>query len=496
VLLICAGLGGSAGGEDSLLPLTVVPPEESGLTHQVKILSTTVTEGIKYPWMSSLVDINADGHLDIMYYGHHGGGAAIWFGNGDGTFELDSDGYEARWVFGARDPVWLDVNGDGAMDAVGTEGYNIKGFLYMNTGDGHFGKTSLRYHGNFVDLDHDGHHDELWQGRSGAYDMTPGIHEWGKTHPESLKLEKLWMPEDIIPWPEGVERNPHPLAPQYHSGVSADLDGDTRAELIVTFSKKMLSWVLKRSEGVWTDRTAEMGLPAGEPMWLYPDDLDVDGDMDLVDMWNGWWFANDGKGKFTRCEHRIFDPEARKRGHPWDGDGEHQFIDLDNNGFRDITFAGDHSTATGAFLNMGGGKFVEIEHVNGSRRHRKFGDVDGDYDLDMVRCDKMAEFHRNETLNNALKLTLVPKSWAETVVGCTVWVYREGKLGDSDALIHHRQCFMERGMHRSTVLDTTLHVGLGSAAAADVRVRFADGTIREARGVKAKTTATLTRMSW
>ena len=185
--------------------------------------------------------------------------------------------------------------------------------------------------------------------------------------------------------------------------------------------------------------------------------------------------------------------DARKRGHPWDGDGEHQFIDLDNNGFRDITFAGDHSTATGAFLNMGGGKFVEIEHVNGSRRHRKFGDVDGDYDLDMIRCDKMAEFHRNETLNNALKLTLVPKSWAETVVGCTVWVYREGKLGDSDALIHHRQCFMERGMHRSTVLDTTLHVGLGSAGAADVCVRFADGTIREARGVKAKTTATLTQ---
>ena len=40
MLLICAGLRGSAGGEDSLLPLTVVPPEESGLTHQVEIRST------------------------------------------------------------------------------------------------------------------------------------------------------------------------------------------------------------------------------------------------------------------------------------------------------------------------------------------------------------------------------------------------------------------------------------------------------------------------
>mgnify|MGYP002063985435 CR=1 FL=1 len=46
-------------------------------------------------------DLNADGHLDIMYYGHHGGGAAIWFGNGDGTFQgarttVLSDGLSAE----------------------------------------------------------------------------------------------------------------------------------------------------------------------------------------------------------------------------------------------------------------------------------------------------------------------------------------------------------------------------------------------------------------
>lgn len=485
-LLACAG---SLSAE--LVPFIQVPAEDSGLTHRVAIRSKTVAEGIKYPWMSSLVDINADGHLDITYYGHHGGGAAIWFGKGDGTFKLDPDGYAARWVFGARDPVWLDVNGDNAMDAVGTEGHMIKGFLYLNTGDGHFEKTTLRYHGNFVDLNHDGHHDELWGGRSGTYRMTPGIHEWGEIQPQKIAVAKLWMPEDVLPWPEGVERNSHPLAPQFHTGVSADLDGDGKAELVVTFSKKNFSWVLKKSAETWVDKTAAMGLPAGESMWLFPDDLDVDGDMDLVDMWHGWWFANDGKGKFTRSEQRIFDPKTRKRGHPWDGDGEYQFIDLDNNGFRDITFAGDHTTAAGAFLNMGGGKFVETPQVNGSRRLRKFGDVDGDYDLDMVRCGSTATLYRNETPNTALKLKLVPKSCAETALGCSVWVYQAGKLGDSKSLIHYRQCFMPRGMHRSTILNTTLHVGLGQAASADVRVRFADGTIKEAKGVKAKTTAIL-----
>lgn len=488
-LALCMAVQAWAGSEAARLPLVKVEAEKAGLTHKVKIQSKTSKEGIKYPWMSSLVDINGDNNLDIMYYGHHGGGAAIWFGNGDGTFKLDPDGYTARWVYGARDPVWLDVNGDNKMDAIGTEGGKISGYLYMNTGDGHFKKTAIRYHGIHVDLDHDGHHDELWGGKSGTYDMSPGIHEWGKAAPEKITKKKLWHPTDVLGWPEGVKKSRHPLAPNFHTGVSADLDGDNKAELIVTFSKRILSWVLKKGADAWEDTTKACGLPAGESMWLFPDDVDVDGDMDLIDMRNGWWYANDGKGKFTRNENRIFDPKKRKRRHPWDGDGEYQLIDLDNNGFRDLTFGGDHSTATGSFLNMG--KFVEISNTNGSRRHRKFGDVDNDYDLDMVRCDKMTVLFRNDTTNSALKIKLVPKSWAENVLGCSVWVYEAGKLGDNAALIHYRQCFMERSMHRSTVLDTTLHVGLGKAESADVRIRFADGTVKEAKGVKAKTTVTL-----
>jgi hypothetical protein len=105
---------------------------------------------------------------------------------------------------------------------------------------------------------------------------------------------------------------------------------------------------------------------------------------------------------------------------------------LDNNGFRDLAFAGDHTTASGTFLNMGAGRFVEIDETNGSRRHRKFGDVDNDYDLDMVRCERSAVLYRNETTGAALKIRLMPLSSAETVLGCTIWVYEDGKLGGSD----------------------------------------------------------------
>ncbi len=480
----------SLGAQDSLLPLVRVDNSESGLDHVVKIQTKTDKEGLKYPWQSPLADINGDGNLDIMYYGHHGGNAAIWFGKGDGSFTLDPDGYKARWIFGYRDPLWVDVNGDGAMDGITTEAPRMRGILAMNTGDGHFQNTKVNIYGTLLDLDLDGHHDDLWMGPKGAYSLSPSISEWGNKAPETVKKTKLWMPEDVIPWPEGVKKSKHPLAPNYHTAITADLDGDNKAELIVTFSKRMLSWVLKKGADKWEDQTGKIGLPASEKMWLLPDDVDVDGDLDLIDLLGGWWYANDGKGQFTKNENRIFDPKKRKRGGPWDGDGEYQVIDLDNNGYRDLTFGGDHSQKTGAFLNMGSGKFVEISNVNGSRRHRKFGDVDNDYDLDMVRCGKTAIYYRNDTTNTALKIKVIPQSWMENVLGCSVWVFEAGKMGDNNALIHYRQCIMLRSMKRSNVLDTVLHVGLGKAESADVRIRFPDGTVKEVAGVKAKTTVT------
>lgn len=69
ILLACAG---SQSAE--LVPFVQVPAEESGLTHVVKQQTKTDKTGVKYPWMSPLVDINGDNNLDLMFYGHHGGG--------------------------------------------------------------------------------------------------------------------------------------------------------------------------------------------------------------------------------------------------------------------------------------------------------------------------------------------------------------------------------------------------------------------------------------
>ena len=84
-------------------------------------------------------------------------------------------------------------------------------------------------------------------------------------------------------------------------------------------------------------------------------------------------------------------------------------------------------------------------------------------------------------------MRLVPKAAAEAHLGCHVWVYRAGKLGQRDGLVHYRQCFMERPPHRSNVFDPNLHIGLGRTAAVDVRVRFPSGIVREVKQAKART---------
>ena len=161
-VLALAGLTAAA-AEPPALSWVKVPAEQSGLTHAIDQWTKEKPTGIRWPWMSPLVDINGDGHLDIIHYGHHGGGAAIWLGKGDGAFVFDNSGYTSRWVFGGRDPLWWDFTGDGKIDAVGTEGFNVAGCLFVNDGTGHWHKTAARVRGMSVDLDCDGHHDEpVW----------------------------------------------------------------------------------------------------------------------------------------------------------------------------------------------------------------------------------------------------------------------------------------------------------------------------------------------
>ncbi|WP_145084131.1 CRTAC1 family protein [Anatilimnocola aggregata] len=502
-LSACAVVAAEPTAEPVRLPLVKVAPEESGLTH---VINSEPERGkLDYPWMSPPIDFDGDGQLDLIVYGHHGGGAAIWLGRGNAKFVLDEGPYARRWLFGARDPVWWA--GGNAPHAIGTEGSNISGYFFLNDGAGNYRKSAQQLpqagYGDFqlADLDGDGLHREAYMSGAGAaLRLTPSPDQWPTAADAKLKSETLWESESLVGWPAGIEHGRGPGRPGYRDAYAVDLDGDERNELIVHFrgegfySSQLFTWILVRKESKdgssWQDATAAFGLPASATAWLFPEDLDVDGDLDLVDLHSGRWHANDGRGKFAQQEQLVFDPEKRglpnRRGHPWTTDNELQWLDLDNNGYRDLVTASDHGTQHGAFLNLGGGRFVEVDGILGGRRNRKFGDVDNYGRLDMATFDgKQLTLHRNQTAASGLHVKLVPKAAGDVHLGAKLWVYQPGKLGDAKSLVHYRQGFMERSAGRSTVLVPRLHIGLGEFKTVDVRVRFPSGVVREISGASA-----------
>lgn len=502
LFLIFCGFVNAA--EPSTLVLKAVPAEKSGLTHAVN--SDPQRGEAKYPWMSPPVDINGDGNLDIIVYGHHGGGAAIWLGDGKGEFKLDDGPYNKRWVFGGRDPVWWDLQGSGKIAGLGTEGTGIAGVLFINDGAGMWTKTELKINnpgfGDFqwADLDGDGYHRELFLvGTGTAMKLDPPVETWPQSLKQSLHATPLWEAEKLVGWPDGIDRGKGPARAGYRDMQSVDLDGDDRNELIVHFRgsgfdpKDLFTWVLDRdssnADKPWVDRSKERGLPQGNGHWLCAEDLDADGDLDLVDFHAGHWHQNDGHGKFTLSKERVFDPGKRplpqRKGHPWTTDNEQQWLDMDNNGHRDLLTASDHGTANGAFLNLGGGKFVEAAEIYGTRRNRKFGDIDADGRLDMVTFDKnQVILHHNESPKSGLSVKLVPARSPDAHLGAKLWTYESGRLGDQKAIVHYRQGVMERSAGRSTILIPQLHVGIGDRKAVALRVRFPSGVIREVASAK------------
>ena len=475
------------------LKFTEVPAEQSGLTDGID-------ETVKYAWMSTLVDVNGDTHLDLMYYGHHGGGAGFWFGKGDGTFTFDKSGFTARWVFGERDPTWWDFNGDGFMD--GIQSPHVKSVLCVNDGTGHWKVTDLVLRGTLADLDGDGRHREIFN--AGAVSaIEPSFDAWGKTVPAKLDVKPLWSVTQAVEWPKGIAEKDQYGRPNggFRMVHSVDLDGDDRNEVVLIFSgggfetEQVFTWVLERGADAknpadWKDSTARRGLPTEIAHWLYPEDLDVDGDLDLVDLLSGEWYVNDGKGQFAKASSRLFDNKTRKSGNKYvDVDSEVFFVDVDDDGRRDLVTAADHTPAYATILNLGGGKFVESSAIRGNRRGRKLGDVDHDGDLDLVVTRKnQFVLLRNDTGNLGLHVKVAPKAPAEAALGCKLWVWRAGEMDKPASLLHYRQCFQGQERTRSNILDTDLHVGLGQVSRADVRVRFPSGVVREVKGVKAGTT--------
>jgi hypothetical protein len=187
-------------------------------------------------------------------------------------------------------------------------------------------------------------------------------------------------------------------------------------------------------------------------------------------------YHNDGKGNFTDVTLRA-GLGVETRFISW-GAG---IVDLDNDGMPDLFWVTGsvypevekkypefpHRTPRVIFRNLGGGKFEEligeggpgIEEAHASRGVA-FGDFDNDGDIDILIMNQ------NEPPSLLLKVKLVGTKSNRSAIGATVVASYGGKK--------QAQAVMAQSSYLS-VHDRRLHFGLGTAAAADLEIRWPNG---------------------
>ena len=73
--------------------------------------------GIVNQWALDTGDVNGDGNLDIVVANRTGRDIGVYFGHGDGTFDVEQMRYGMHADL--TDVELADMNGDGGLDAVG-----------------------------------------------------------------------------------------------------------------------------------------------------------------------------------------------------------------------------------------------------------------------------------------------------------------------------------------------------------------------------------------
>ena len=284
------------------------------------------------------------------------------------------------------------------------------------------------------------------------------------------------------------------------TAVSYDIDEDGWPDIFVACDEKPSLLLLNNHDGTFREEGLLRGValsPEGieqAGMGVGIGDYDLDGKLDILkthfqEQASGL-YHNTGKGEFedTAATTGI---AAERRYVSW-GAG---IVDLDNDGYPDIfwvtgnvypelerfhpeyPYAGPRilyrNNGSGAFTRIHGeaGPAIDAPHVS---RGCSFGDFDNDGDLDILimNQNEPPTLLRNDTPkgSNWLKILLQNTKCNRTAFGATVLVHYGGKT--------QAQALLSQASYVS-VNDPRLHFGLGSAATADIEVRWPSGAVEK-----------------
>jgi enediyne biosynthesis protein E4 len=268
-------------------------------------------------------DVNGDGLEDFYVGGAAGQAGKLYMQNAEGKLaQKNVPAFEADKAYEDMGVLLFDADKDSDLDLYVVSGGSefddgsplYQDRLYINDGKGNFAKGSLPKTSSsgscIVAYDFDGDGDlDLFRGGQvmpHKYPQPPGsyllVNENGKF------VDKT---NDIAP---GLAH-----AGMVNSSIWADLNGDKKAELIVA-GEWMPIKIYEYQLGKFNDVSKQYGLENTEGWWnkLIADDIDGDGDMDII-------AGNLGENyKFKASNEKPFEVYAK---------------DFDNNGTNDIFLA-------------------------------------------------------------------------------------------------------------------------------------------------------------
>ncbi|GAB2666442.1 VCBS repeat-containing protein [Flavihumibacter cheonanensis] len=270
----------------------------------------------------ALGDVTGDGKEDVFVGGAAGQAGRLYIQQGDKLLAQQLAVFTEDAAYEDEGVLFADMDADGDLDLYvvsggsafpeGAEQYQDR--LYINNGKGQFTKKQLlptASSGSCVsasDFDGDGDLDIFRGGRvvPHRYPYAPRsyllVNENGKLVDRTKELAPTLVEPGMV-----------------HTASWADLDGDKKAELIVS-GEWMPIRIFSYMGGKMEERTSQFQLTGTEGWWnkIIAADIDQDGDLDLI-------AGNLGENyKFKASEKKPFEVYAK---------------DFDNNGTNDIFLA-------------------------------------------------------------------------------------------------------------------------------------------------------------
>ena len=296
------------------------------------------------------------------------------------------------------------------------------------------------------------------------------------------------------------------------TAAAADFDGDGWADLYVACDISPSLLLRNNRDGTFTEQGLEAGVSLSEDgqaqagMGLGIGDFDLDGYLDIFKTHFRddipVLYRNNGKGGFRDVTLRA-GLGVETRFVSWGAGME----DLDNDGLPDLFFATGmvypevertlpevpYKCPNVVYRNLGGGKFEELLDEAGpgiaeahSSRGVAFGDFDNDGDIDILimNMNEPPSLLRNDMRgeNRWLKVFLVGTKSNRSAIGAQVIASYGGR--------RQAKAVLAQSSYLS-VNDRRLHFGLGTAASADLEIRWPNGGVEKIGGVMADRLVTI-----